>query len=147
MVVNLDEDGGGMALGHGVPRQWDVYVSSPDWRSLYCGDSADSREGVREMALTIHLRDDLKRFVEREVSTGRYANEDEVIEAALEQLAEAPEPIIEPTMTVAEAVAEAMEQYRRGEGRELTDEVWAEMLRESEREAALGLPVRDEIKY
>lgn len=99
------------------------------------------------MTLTIHLRDDLRRFVEREVSTGRYASEHEVIEAALEQLADAPEPVIEPTMTVAEAVAEAIEQYKRGEGRELTDEVWEEILRDSERDAALGLPVRDEIKY
>jgi hypothetical protein len=50
-------------------------------------------------------------------------------------------------MTVAEAVAESMDQYRGGEGRELTDQVWEEILRESEREAALGLPVREEVKY
>ncbi len=78
------------------------------------------------MALTIHLRDDLKRFVEREVSTGRYASEGDVIEAALEQLADAPEPVIEPTMTVAEVVARAMEQYRRGEGEPYTDSFMAE---------------------
>ncbi len=56
-------------------------------------------------------------------------------------------PCGRPTITVAEAVAEAMEQYGRGEGRALSDEVWEEILRDSERDAALGLPVRDEIKY
>jgi putative addiction module CopG family antidote len=99
------------------------------------------------MALTIHLRDDLKRFVEREVSTGRYANEDEVIEAALEQLAEAPEPIIEPTMTVAEAVAEAVAQVERGEVYEVTDELWVEIGADAHAAMLRGEPVRDDVKY
>ncbi len=99
------------------------------------------------MALTIHLRDDLRRFVEREVSKGRYASEDEVIEAALEQLADAPEPIIEPTMTVAEAVAEAMSQYERGEGEPYTDSFMAESRARAIENARRGHKVRDEIRY
>jgi putative addiction module CopG family antidote len=97
--------------------------------------------------MLIHLPSHLKAFVEKEVASGRYRNESQVIEDALSRFADEAEPDFEPTMTLAEAIAEPLAQLERGEGRELTDEVWEEILRQSELDAVRGLPVRDEIKY
>ncbi len=90
-----------------------------------------------------YLPNHLKSFVEREIESGRYESEEQVIAAALERLA------IEegPTVTVAEAVAESLAQIERGEGRELTDELFDEMLRQSDIDASRGLVVHDDIRY
>lgn len=97
--------------------------------------------------LTIHLREDLRRYVEREVASGRFASQEEVVEAALETLAETSEPIIEPTMTIREAVAEALVQVERGEVYEVTDALWAEIEADAHAAMLRGDPVRDEVKY
>ena len=97
--------------------------------------------------MTIRLRNDLRKYVEREVASGRFANAEEVIEAALESQSEMPDLVIQPTMTVQEAVAEALAQVEHGEYRELTAEVWAEIDREADEAIHRGDPVRDEVKY
>ena len=68
------------------------------------------------MTMLIHLPNHLKSFVEREVASGRYANENDVIENALVRLADESGP----TITVAEAVAESLAQADRGEVVEYT---------------------------
>jgi Arc/MetJ-type ribon-helix-helix transcriptional regulator len=88
--------------------------------------------------LPTHLRD----FVEREIAAGHYETETEVIEDALIRLADDAD-----RMTVGEAVAEALAQADRGEGRELTDAVFDELLAESEHAAGSGILVRDDIRY
>lgn len=93
--------------------------------------------------MQIHLPTHLRSFIEREVASGRYENESQVIEDALERLADTPEP----TMTVAEAVAESLAQLERGETRELTDDVFDQLLRQSERDAEQRVPVRDDVRY
>ena len=97
--------------------------------------------------MMIRLPAHLKSFIEREVASGRYETESQVIEDALARFANEAEPEFEPTMTLAEAIAEPLAQLERGEVIEMTDEVWEEILRQSELDAARGLPVRDEIKY
>lgn len=93
--------------------------------------------------MQIVLPAEIKSFVEREVASGRYANEQQVIVAALERLADDDGP----TMTVAEAVAESLAQIERGEGRELTDDVFDDLLKKSEADAEQGVPVRDAVRY
>jgi putative addiction module CopG family antidote len=97
--------------------------------------------------MMIHLPAHLRSFIKREVASGRYETESQVIEDALARFADEAEPEFEPTMTVAEAIAEPLAQMERGEVIEMTDELWEEILRQSERDAARGVPVRDEIKY
>jgi len=93
--------------------------------------------------MQIVLPNEIKTFVEREVASGRYDDAEQVVIAALKRMAGEPYP----TMTVAEAVAESLAQVERGEGRELTDDVFDELLRESETDAQRGVTVRDEAKY
>ena len=94
--------------------------------------------------MLVHLPAQPRSFIEREVASGRYETESQVIADALARFADEAEPDFEPTMTVAEAIAEPLAQLERGEVIEMTDEVWEENLRQSELDAA---PVRDEIKY
>ncbi len=94
--------------------------------------------------MQIVLPTEIKSFVEREVASGRYADEQQVIVAALRRLAD--EEAL-PTVTVAEAVAKSLAQIERGEVRELTDDVFDELLKKSEVDAEHGVPVRDAVRY
>ena len=94
--------------------------------------------------MQIVLPVEIKTFVEREVASGRYDDEQQVIVEALRRLSD-DEAL--PTVTVAEAVAESLAQIERGEGRELTDDVFDELLRQSETDARLGVPVRNAVRY
>lgn len=94
--------------------------------------------------MQIMLPTEIKSFVEREVASGRYADEQQVIVEALRRLAN-DEPFV--TMTVAEAVAESLAQIERGQVRELTDDVFDDLLKQSEADAKRGAPVRDEARY
>lgn len=78
-------------------------------------------------------------FIEREVAAGRYADEQQVIVEALRRLADE-EP--DDRVTVAEAVANSLAQMERGEVRDLTDDVFDDLLRQSETDVAQGVPVR-----
>ncbi len=95
--------------------------------------------------MQIVLPIEIKSFVEREVASGRYADQQQVIVAALRRLADDDKAL--PTMTVAEAVAESLAQIERGEGRELTDDVFDDLLKQSEVDAERGVPVRDAVRY
>ncbi len=94
--------------------------------------------------MQIVLPTEIKSFVEREVASGRYADEQQVIVAALQRLANVEEM---ETMTVAEAVVESVAQIERGDVRELTDDVFDELLKQSETDAMQGAPVRNAVKY
>ncbi len=94
--------------------------------------------------MQIMLPHEIKSFVEREVASGRYADEQQVIVEALRRLAD-DEPFV--TMTVAEAVAESLAQIERGEVRELTDDVFDDLLKKSEADAEHGVPVREEARF
>ncbi len=94
--------------------------------------------------MQIVLPNEIKSFVEREVASGRYADEQQVIVEALRRLADDEEM---ETITVAEAVAESLAQIERGDVRELTDDVFDELLKQSETDAMQGAPVRNAVKY
>ncbi len=94
--------------------------------------------------MQIVLPNEIKSFVEREVASGRYADEQQVIVEALRRLADDEEM---ETMTVAEAVVESVTQIERGDVRELTDDVFDELLKQSETDAMQGAPVRNAVKY
>ena len=55
--------------------------------------------------------------------------------------------MINTPLTVAEAVAESLAQIERGEGRELTDDVFDDLLKQSEVDAECGVAVRDAVRY
>jgi Arc/MetJ-type ribon-helix-helix transcriptional regulator len=93
--------------------------------------------------MLIHQPNHLKSFVEREVASGRFESEEEVVEVALARIAED----VAPAVTIDEAVAESLTQIARGEGRELTDDVFDELLKLSEEDARVGRSVRDDVKY
>ena len=93
--------------------------------------------------MLIHLPKHLKSFVEREVASGRYANENDVIEDALVRLADESGP----TMTVAEAVAESLAQAERGEVVELTPDYLDRAMQRARENAHRGHKVRDDVKY
>jgi len=94
--------------------------------------------------MQIMLPHEIKSFVEREVASGRYADEQQVIVEALRRLAD--EELI-PMVTVAEGVAESLAQIERGEVRELTDDVFDDLLKKSEADAEHGVPVREEARF
>ena len=94
--------------------------------------------------MQIVLPHEIKSFVEREVASGRYADEQQVIVEALRRLAD-DEP--DDRMTIAEAVAESLAQIERGEVRELTDDVFDDLLKKLEADAEHGVPVRDAVRY
>lgn len=94
--------------------------------------------------MQIALPVDIESFVEREIASGRYDDAQQVIVEALRRLAH-DEAL--PMVTVAEAVAESLAQIERGEGRELTDDVFDDLLKKSEVDAERGVPVRDAVRY
>jgi putative addiction module CopG family antidote len=94
--------------------------------------------------MQVHIPGHLKEFIEREVRIGHYPDEDAVIADALERLADEEN---DTRMTVEEAVAESLAQMERGEGRELTEEVWQEILIASEEDSLRGIPISDDVKY
>jgi putative addiction module CopG family antidote len=93
--------------------------------------------------MQVHIPGHLKAFIEREVASGRYASEEAVIADALERLSEDNDT----RMTIAEAVREPLAELARGEGRELTDEVWQEIVITSEEDSRRGIPISDDVKY
>lgn len=94
--------------------------------------------------MQIMLPTEIKSFVEREVASGRYADEQQVIVEALRRLADE-EPFV--TMTVAEAVAESLAQIERGEVIPYTEDFMAQSAARARENLRRGHKVRDEVKY
>ena len=93
--------------------------------------------------MQIVLPTEIKSFIEREVASGRYGDAQQVIVEALRRLAD---DEAMATVTVAEAVAGSLAQIERGQVRELTDDVFDDLLKQSEADAKHGAPVRDEAR-
>ena len=94
--------------------------------------------------MQIVLPTEIKSFVEREVASGRYDDEQQVIVEALRRLAD-DEP--DTRMTVAEAVAESLAQIERGEVVPYTEDFMAESAMRAMENAKRGHKVSDDVKY
>lgn len=97
-----------------------------------------------ETATHITLPPEAQAIIEREIESGRYTNETEVIIDAIRHLEDeqdAYDPMRDPK------VLEAIAQADRGEARELTDEVWNEIRERAREDARRGVAVPDDVKY
>ncbi|MDQ3654187.1 MAG: type II toxin-antitoxin system ParD family antitoxin [Chloroflexota bacterium] len=94
--------------------------------------------------MQIVLPTEIKSFVEREVASGRYTDEQQVIVEALRRLAD-DEPDIR--MTVAEAVAESLAQIERGEVVPYTEDFMREASARARENSRNGHKVSDDVKY
>ena len=94
--------------------------------------------------MNIALPEHIRRFVEQEVASGRFEDEQQVIVAALEWMAD--DRRIPPDV-LAELIAEPLAQIERGEGQEWTPELWKKIKEDAIRNTERGYKVRDEIKY
>ncbi len=94
--------------------------------------------------MQIMLPTEIKSFVEREVASGRYADEQQVIVAALRRLAD-DEP--DDRMTIAEAVAESLAQIERGEVIPYTEDFIREASARARENSRNGHKVSDDVKY
>ena len=97
-----------------------------------------------ETTMQIVLPREIKSFVEGEVASGRFDDEQQVIVEALKRMANDQSF---PTMTVAEAVAESLAQIERGEVIEWTDDFLERSAERALENSRLGRKVRDEAKY
>lgn len=84
----------------------------------------------------------VKAIIDNEIESGRFQTIDEVVLAALRLLQETTAPPVPDEWPV-----EARAQVDRGEGRELTEELWNEIRDQARENARLGKPVPDEVKY
>ncbi|HEV2065954.1 MAG TPA: hypothetical protein VGR08_03895 [Thermomicrobiales bacterium] len=94
--------------------------------------------------MNIALPEHIRRFVEQEVESGRFENEQQVIVTALESMAD--DRRISPDV-LAELIAEPLAQAERGEVKEVTEGLMDDLVRRAKANAARGHKVRDEIKY
>lgn len=86
----------------------------------------------------------IQHFIEQEVESGRFADEQQVIVTALESMAG--DRRIPPDI-LAELIAEPLAQMERGEGEPWTPELRRRIKENARRNAEQGHKVRDEIKY
>lgn len=94
--------------------------------------------------MNIALPEHIRHFVEQEVESGRFADERDVIVAALESMAD--DRRIPPDV-LAELIAEPLAQIERGEVVPWSDDLMDRLSREAEANAARGHQVSDDIKY
>ena len=91
--------------------------------------------------MTIRVPADLEASIRRRVASGRYNDATEVIRAAM-RLLEARE---ERTEYIRASVAAGLAAIERGEGSELTPELWEEIDREADEQIRLGLPPKPDV--
>lgn len=94
--------------------------------------------------MQIVLPNEIKSFVEREVASGRYDDEQQVIVEALRRLAD---DVPDDRVTVAEAIADSLAQMERGEVVPYTETFLAESAERARENARLGRKVSDDVKY
>jgi antitoxin ParD1/3/4 len=90
--------------------------------------------------MTIHLTPQSEALIREKVASGRYATVDEAIDAAV-QLLDAHDRLTR----LKAAIAEGDAQLARGEGVELTPELWEEIEREADEADRLGLPLNPDV--
>src|SRR5215204_5616626 len=86
--------------------------------------------------MSVTLTPELEALIEELLATGRYADAGEVIEQAVRQLEER-----ERGLRLRASVAEGFATIQRGEGVELTPELWQEFEREADEADRQGLPI------
>ena len=86
--------------------------------------------------MSIRVPEELEERIQRKVETGRYQNETDVLREALRAL-DAREARADQLRA---SIAEAAASIDRGEGIELTAEVWDEIERDAAEQARLGRP-------
>lgn len=91
--------------------------------------------------MQITLPPEAQAIVEREVVSGRFATEADVIVTALLQFEGEVPHVAEELLATAERQAD------RGEGRPFTEEVMKELLDRARSRAHQGVPVRDDVTY
>jgi len=90
--------------------------------------------------MQITLPPDAQAIIDREIESGRYENVQDVIVQALHLLSDVP-------YVADELLVEARAQADRGETRELTEEVWAEIRERANEDARNGVPIPEDVKY
>ncbi len=94
--------------------------------------------------MQITLPAEAQAIIEREIESGRYATQEEVIVDALKHLdddREVYDPMRDPILL------ESLAQAERGEARPLTKAVMDELGTRARENARLGKPIRDDVKY
>lgn len=85
--------------------------------------------------MAIQVPADLEASIRERIEAGRYQDEAEVIRAALRSLDARDEQVERLRVSIAEGLA----AIERGEGHELTPELWDEIDREADERIRLGL--------
>lgn len=88
--------------------------------------------------MNVTLTPELEKKVHDLVATGRYGTLDEVVAYAISLI---PEPASERARLLDEMTLRAAEGARLGRSRELTDELWADIMARGDRRAEEGLPI------
>ncbi|MDQ3653689.1 MAG: type II toxin-antitoxin system ParD family antitoxin [Chloroflexota bacterium] len=94
--------------------------------------------------MQITLPPEAQAIIDREIESGRYTNQTDVIVEALKHLEadlDAYDPMRDPK------VLEAIAQDDRGESRELTEDVMNEILERARENLRLGKAIPDDVKY
>src|SRR5215217_3983536 len=90
--------------------------------------------------MSVTLTPELEALIEEILATGRYADAGDVIEQAVRQLEER-----ERRQRLQASVAEGFAAIERGEGVELTPELWEEIEREADEADRQGLPINPDV--
>lgn len=94
--------------------------------------------------MQITLPAEAQAIIDREIQSGRYATQEDVIVDALKDLDD--ESYVYDAMSDLK-VLEAIAQADRGEARKLTEEVWNEIRERAREDARRGVAIPDDVKY
>jgi len=97
-----------------------------------------------EITMQITLPAEAQAIIDREIQSGRYATQEDVIVDALKDLDD--ESYVYDAMSDLK-VLEAIAQADRGEARKLTEEVWNEIRERAREDARRGVAIPDDVKY
>ena len=90
--------------------------------------------------MMIHLTPKSEALIRQQVANGRYATVDEALDAAVQLLGAQ-----DPLARLRAAIAEGDAQLARGEGVELTPELWDEIEREADEADRRGDPLDPDV--
>jgi antitoxin ParD1/3/4 len=90
--------------------------------------------------MNVSLTPQLEQMIRDKVESGRYNNASEVVREALRIMADHEERLRIRSLRDA-AIAEGIASLERGEGMELTDELWAQIIADGEARAKRGDPI------
>jgi antitoxin ParD1/3/4 len=94
----------------------------------------------KESWMTVTLTPRLEALISEMLATGRYADADDVLEQGVRLLEER-----ERRRRLRESVAEGFAAIERGEGVELTSDLWEEIEREADEADRQGRPIRPDV--